>query len=87
MNAFISGPSAGGPMPDGNLAHRAVSLEFFNTVCHPEERVTVSTALAPLDASKNGDEIVQWFVDELKKVEDEPCVVIDSEGRSLFDAG
>lgn len=74
-------------MPDGNLNRRSVSLEFFNSVCRPEERVVVSTALAPVDVKmdKGADEIVQWFVDELKKVEDEPCVVIDSEGRILFD--
>ncbi|KAJ3751440.1 hypothetical protein DFH05DRAFT_1519638 [Lentinula detonsa] len=88
MNAFISGPSAGGPFPDGGITRRAVSLEFFNTVCKPEERVVVNTKDAPIDASlgKGADEIVQWFVDELKKVEDEPCVVIDSAGRTLFDS-
>ncbi|KIK54833.1 hypothetical protein GYMLUDRAFT_206131 [Collybiopsis luxurians FD-317 M1] len=87
MNAFISGPSAGGPWPDGNIANRAVSLEFFNSVCRPEERIVLSTKDAPVDASfgKGADEIVNWFVTELRRVEDEPCVVIGSEGKMLFD--
>ncbi|KAJ4468455.1 hypothetical protein C8J55DRAFT_480347 [Lentinula edodes] len=87
MNAFISGPSAGGPVPDGSITHRAVSLEFFNTVCRSEERIMVNTKEAPIDASlgKDANAIVSWFLDELKKVEDEPCVVIDSAGRTLFD--
>ncbi|KAF5368119.1 hypothetical protein D9757_011585 [Collybiopsis confluens] len=59
MNAFISGPSAGGPMPDGNTATRAVSLEFFNSVCRAEERVVLNTKDAPVDGSlgKGADEI------------------------------
>ncbi|KAJ3970023.1 hypothetical protein EV361DRAFT_950940 [Lentinula raphanica] len=87
MNAFISGPSAGGPFPEGGITRRAVSLEFFNTVCRPEERIVLNTKDAPIDASlgKGADEIVKWFIDEIKKVEDEPCVVIDSAGRTLFD--
>ncbi|KAJ4467241.1 hypothetical protein J3R30DRAFT_2070848 [Lentinula aciculospora] len=87
MNAFISGPSAGGPFPDGSIARRAVSLEFFNTVCRPEERIVINTKEAPIDASlgKGADEIAAWFIDKLNKVEDDPCVVIDSAGRTLFD--
>ncbi|KAF9059785.1 hypothetical protein BDP27DRAFT_1340719 [Rhodocollybia butyracea] len=89
LNAFISGPSAGGPLPgsSNSLTRRSVSLEFFNSVCHPEERKVLNTRDAPIDASlgRGADEIVKWFVDRLIAFNDEPCVVVDSGGRTLFD--
>ncbi|KAK7044288.1 SH3 and PX-domain-containing 3 [Favolaschia claudopus] len=45
LNAFIAGPTAGGPLStDGSdrLARRAVSEEWWDIVCPPSQRVVVS---------------------------------------------
>jgi len=43
LNAFISGPSAGGPWDEGDTAPRAVSEEYFNIVCPRQERKIINT--------------------------------------------
>lgn len=78
LNAFISGPTAGGPMS----GPRAISAEFWETVCPKEKRRVVSSKDAPSDAE--GDVIMEWWVEKLKTVQD-GCVEIDSSQRIMFD--
>ncbi|KAG5646729.1 hypothetical protein DXG03_002411 [Asterophora parasitica] len=78
LNAFISGPTAGGPMPHST----AISAEFWESVCPPERRRIVSSKDTPKDAQ--GDVILDWWVSRLKNVLDQ-CVEIHSRDYPIFD--
>ncbi|KAG5635334.1 hypothetical protein H0H81_011688 [Sphagnurus paluster] len=80
MNAFISGPTAGGPMPP--IHAPAVSAGFWESVCPPYRRRTLTSKDSPTDAE--GSVIVDWWVSRLKDVLDE-CVEIDSSDKVIFD--
>ncbi|KAG2151541.1 hypothetical protein DEU56DRAFT_880248 [Suillus clintonianus] len=84
LNALISGPTAGGPMPSAPNAYRAVSAEFYAQVCGPESRKhVISTLNAPNDA--DGAVMIDWWVDQLTNVQ-EPCIEIDSSAHIVFDS-
>ncbi|THH17017.1 hypothetical protein EW146_g3711 [Bondarzewia mesenterica] len=78
LNAFISGPSAGGPMP----VPRAVNVEYWNRVCHRENTAIISSQYVPIDA--DGSELIGWWVDQLSVVQAN-CVQIDSAKKPVFD--
>ncbi|KII83730.1 hypothetical protein PLICRDRAFT_32724 [Plicaturopsis crispa FD-325 SS-3] len=82
LNAFISGPSAGGPMPPSANARAAVSAEHWEKVCPPARRRIVSSKDAPHSAE--GDVLIRWWVDTLAAVPDS-CVEIDSSSQVVFD--
>ncbi|TFK50708.1 hypothetical protein OE88DRAFT_1808951 [Heliocybe sulcata] len=76
INAFISGPSAGGPMPGGA---QAVSAEFWESVCPKERRHVLSTEGAPsAELGAEGSALMEWWVERLKGV-DESCVEIEQD--------
>ncbi|THH03544.1 hypothetical protein EW145_g6178 [Phellinidium pouzarii] len=72
INAFISGPSAGGPMP----APRAVSSEYWETICPPAKRMKISSKDAP--NIEEGEELMAWWVEKLKSTSEE-CVEVGNE--------
>lgn len=72
LNAFISGPSAGGPMAQP----RAVSAEFYETICPKEKRVTISSKDAPAD--EPGDKLLDWWVKRLAETP-EGCVDVEND--------
>lgn len=78
LNAFISGPTAGGLMPHS----QAISAEFWESVCPPEKRRVISSKDSPND--KEGNVIIEWWVDQLKDIKDE-CVEVDSSEKVIFD--
>ncbi|KAF8068824.1 hypothetical protein FPV67DRAFT_1489847 [Lyophyllum atratum] len=78
LNAFISGPTAGGPMPH----IPSVSAEFWESVCPPDRRRIISSKDTP--DSVPGNVILDWWVSRLKNVLDE-CVEIDSADKAIFD--
>jgi len=78
LNAFISGPTAGGPMPHSE----AISAEFWESVCPPKMRHFISSKDGPDTA--DGQEIIEWWVHRLKDVQDE-CVEIDFTQKIIFD--
>uniref|UniRef100_A0A0W0G2T9 Uncharacterized protein n=1 Tax=Moniliophthora roreri TaxID=221103 RepID=A0A0W0G2T9_MONRR len=79
LNAYISGASSGGVVSaDKSPSMRSVSLEFFDFVCPKEKRVVISSAGASMDTNRPGIELVEWWIEKLRQVEAEPCVVIDS---------
>lgn len=83
LNAFISGPTAGGPMPSSHSnAPRAISAEWWESVCPPRKRHVVSSKDAPSDVE--GDVLIDWWVRRLERVK-EGCVEIDSSSRDVFD--
>ncbi|KAK7039803.1 SH3 and PX-domain-containing 3 [Favolaschia claudopus] len=89
MNAFVSGPTGGGPLSvDGSdsLMRRAVSEEWWNGVCPPSEVVVVdlhkTMGELGLDGSSDAAEILGKWAAKLLAIS-EPCVSI--EGGSVFD--
>jgi hypothetical protein len=78
LNAFISGPTAGGPMP----GPRAVNAEFWEVVCPKDKRRVISSKDAP--NWEEGSVLVNWWVEKLKGVDD-PCLEVDSSSQSIFD--
>lgn len=84
LNAIISGPTAGGPMPHGSQAPLAVSAEFYEQTCGgPEAKpYVISSALAPND--EDGATIIEWWTQQLASVQ-ERCIEIDSTPHDLFD--
>ncbi|KAG5727511.1 hypothetical protein E4T56_gene12231 [Termitomyces sp. T112] len=78
MNAFISGPTAGSLGPHS----AAVNVEFWDMVCPPHMRRVISSKDSPSDAE--GNEIVDWWVERLKVVQDD-CLEIDSKEKVIFD--
>lgn len=79
INAIISGPTAGGPMPDAPLA---VSAEFYDHVCTTPDSTPylLTSAGAPNDA--DGAVLVNWWQSQLAHV-DAQCIEVDS--HDLFD--
>ncbi|THU79661.1 hypothetical protein K435DRAFT_973071 [Dendrothele bispora CBS 962.96] len=97
FNAFISGPTTGGPIIDitnssssssssngreGSIRKRSVNLEFFDAICPVERRFVINASESPDD--KEGQDRVVWWKDRLEKVRDEPCVVVD-DSKVIFD--
>ncbi|KAK7466092.1 hypothetical protein VKT23_004817 [Stygiomarasmius scandens] len=84
FNAFISGPTTGGPISgrDASLETRSVNLDFFDAVCPTEKRVIISAAESPSD--QEGHDLVVWWSNRLQRVKDDPCVVID-DSKVVFD--
>lgn len=78
MNAFISGPTAGGP----GTNNAAISTEFWDIVCPPTMRLVISSQDSPSDTE--GKVIVDWWVERLKTVQND-CVEIDSKEKAIFD--
>jgi hypothetical protein len=83
MNAFVSGPTGGGPLSaDGQsdpLARRAISEEWWNLVCPPETVKVVNFYQAikklRLDTNSDGEEMVARWAHMVLKMS-EPCVSI-----------
>jgi len=90
MNAFVSGPTGGGPLSsDGksdSLMRRAVSEEWWDMVCPRKEVVVVNLhntmRKMKLDRRSEGEEILTKWASKLLKMS-APCVSI--EGGSVFD--
>lgn len=74
LNAFISGASAGGVnTDDGSTTLRSISLEFFDVVCPDFKRIRLSSTHAPTKA-EDGMVLIDWWLNELKRAADHPCV-------------
>ncbi|KAF7360688.1 SH3 and PX-domain-containing 3 [Mycena venus] len=89
MNAFVSGPTGGGPLSsegEDSITRRAVSEEWWHLVCPRSEVVVVNLHDTMrdlrLDGSSEGKEIIDRWADKLLKISS-PCVSI--EGGSVFD--
>jgi hypothetical protein len=83
LNAFISGPTAGGPMPSSySNSPRVVSAEWWETVCPRRKRHVVSSTDAPSDVE--GNVLIDWWVRRLGEAK-EGCVEVDSSSRDMFD--
>lgn len=83
LNALITGPSAGGPMPDG--APLAVSLDYFEQVCPHQDRVTLNSAALDAPTWWDGDELIRWWTDKFSAHKDVRCLVVDTKERVIFD--
>ena len=85
LNAFIGGPTAGGPMPlsSSSSQARAISAEWWEKVCPKSRRVVVSSRDAP-GGDVEGDKLIEWWIDKLASVQGS-CVEVDSSEKVVFD--
>ncbi|KAL0567062.1 hypothetical protein V5O48_014931 [Marasmius crinis-equi] len=85
LNAFTSGAFAGGTVPSNYS--RSISVAFFDQICPEKSRVVIEASQESLESNfRNGLELVSWWLDRLRAVEDEPCVVIrSSQNFQVFD--
>lgn len=81
LNAFISGPSAGGPWEVGDNAPRSVSEDWFNIVCPKSERRYINTRdLKPPLRSADGKVVFETW-QKLLTDAPEKCVEIVPAGE------
>ncbi|KZT33630.1 hypothetical protein SISSUDRAFT_992852 [Sistotremastrum suecicum HHB10207 ss-3] len=85
LNAFISGPSAGGPLPSSSNAPRAISSEWWEVVCPPERRafVDVESVMGDIRGEEASVIMKRWI--EVLGGMTESCVEIDEHQPPLFD--
>ncbi|KAJ7701184.1 hypothetical protein B0H17DRAFT_924778 [Mycena rosella] len=84
LSAFISGPIIGGPTGNKDIP-RAVSREYFLSVCPESQRVTIDTQTIQdtLGPEPTVSQIVERWVTELKAIES-PCVELSPWSPPLF---
>jgi len=78
LNAFVSGPIAG----DSIHIPKAVSAQFWESVCPPEKTYIISSADQPSDAE--GDVLLDWWIQKISNVKS-TCVEINSNTKIMFD--
>lgn len=78
LNAILSGPIAGDSINDP----KAVSAEFWESVCPPESRQIISSDEQPWDTE--GDVLMNWWIHRLDSVND-TCVEINAVPKTMFD--
>jgi hypothetical protein len=84
FNAFISGPTAGGPISSDFHTHlRDVNAEFYSSICPPFKVYLLPSNNAPHDT--DGASFVRWWVDRLSSVPEVTCVEIDADKKQVFD--
>jgi hypothetical protein len=83
MNAFVSGPTGGGPLSADEsdpLARRAVSEAWWNVVCPPDRIKVVklyeTLGRLGLDGKSDGAEMMSKWAKHLRAIDD-PCVSIE----------
>ncbi|KAJ7785211.1 hypothetical protein DFH07DRAFT_975793, partial [Mycena maculata] len=84
LSVFISGPIIGGPMRSPDVP-RAVSREYFFSVCPESERVVLDTRTVQNTLTKDAtlSEIVDRWVTTLDLI-DSPCVELARSSPPLF---
>lgn len=86
MGLFLSGPTAGGPLPAGWDAPRAISTEWYEKICPLEERRQVRSddvwVETQLRERYDGEELVSKFTSYISKISDR-CIDVD--GRGFMD--
>jgi hypothetical protein len=80
LNAFISGPTAGGTT---GAYPRAVNVEFWKSVCPPERRAIVKSVTAPPHLKGAG--LIAWWKSMIEEYNDVKCLEIDTAGNMVFD--
>lgn len=76
------GPIAGGPFPSSHPAPRAITEEWWDTVCPKSKTITIQVDLSEL-ANAESREIMNRYVTALRDSTDS-CVEIES-NSVLFD--
>lgn len=76
INAWISGPTAGGSWDEGDPAPRSISDEHWEVVCPPEDRDVINTDdIKPTIGEAEGDVILQRWT-ELIRDSPKRCVEV-----------
>ncbi|ELU38209.1 hypothetical protein AG1IA_07763 [Rhizoctonia solani AG-1 IA] len=81
LNAFMDAPTAGGVWPGGDPTPRAVSEEWYDTICPKGDRVVLDTEkVAGHLKESDAQTLIDFWAQKLKDMDDK-CVEID--GRDL----
>jgi hypothetical protein len=84
LNAYISGPTAGGPMDNSpESPPRAVSFDFWKTVCPPSDRHIINSVDSPLDL--HGPDLIQWWKEKIESYDHITCLEVDTSQNEIFD--
>ncbi|KXN89070.1 hypothetical protein AN958_06339 [Leucoagaricus sp. SymC.cos] len=89
LNAFISGPTAGGSIsPSRSSSHgtpspRAVHTKFWESICPREKRRVLNAAEMPRDVWGSGK--VDWWKNKITEYGDTRCLEIDTHQKEIFD--
>ncbi|KAG9128086.1 hypothetical protein FRC07_004980 [Ceratobasidium sp. 392] len=71
LNAFIDAPTAGGSWPAGDKTSRAVTEDWYNTVCPKNQRVTLDTeAVAGHLKDSDAQNLIDFWSRKLREMED-----------------
>jgi hypothetical protein len=84
LNAFISGPTAGGPISKTLDPPRAVHIDFWESVCPREKRHVLNLA-DNMPKGVWGRSRVQWWKDIIEKHKDTTCLEIATYQEPIFD--
>jgi len=89
MNAWLAGPTAGGPWPVDTDAPRAVSVEFWDQVCPPAHRRVlvpdeVNTLIGVNFSDTPGDVFMDKWAQYLLDLPDN-CIELKDSTHQLFD--
>ncbi|KAG8703235.1 hypothetical protein FRC12_006604 [Ceratobasidium sp. 428] len=77
LNAFMDAPTAGGSWPPDDKTPRAVTEDWYNTVCPKNQRVTLDTeTVAGHLKDSDAQTLINFWSKKLKEM-DERCIEID----------
>ncbi|EKM77859.1 hypothetical protein AGABI1DRAFT_76890 [Agaricus bisporus var. burnettii JB137-S8] len=84
LNAYISGPTAGGSMDNApESPPRAVSFDFWQTVCPSSDRHVIDSVNAPRDLA--GPDRIRWWKEKIKSYHDVTCLEVATSQNEIFD--
>lgn len=77
LNAFMDAPTAGGPWPAGDKTPRAVTEEWYDTVCPTSDRVRLDTeTVAGHLKDSDAQTLINFWSKKLREMDDR-CIEID----------
>ncbi|KAH9854362.1 hypothetical protein C2E23DRAFT_818421 [Lenzites betulinus] len=84
LAALIQGPAAGGPLPPGDTAPRAVTKEYFDQVCPPSERHVIMSdeVTNAYESESHAGKVLDAWVEKLKTLP--RCVEINEISAQIF---
>ncbi|EMD32587.1 hypothetical protein CERSUDRAFT_161539 [Gelatoporia subvermispora B] len=83
FSALISGPTVGGPFPDGDPAPRAVAKEYWDAVCPEPTIISSDEVTRTLEADASAETILEAWVARLNATEAR-CVEIARDSEQIF---
>ncbi|CAL1694829.1 unnamed protein product [Somion occarium] len=83
LRAMITGPTAGGPYPDGDRAPRSVGVDYFREVCKHPQIISSEEINADLGREPTAKMVLNKWVETLNAIENR-CVEVDRFSEQVF---